>query len=66
LIDIETGLRVLGGRAGRVHRGRGSRRTGARLRAPHLIHVKRAAGRPKDLEAIAELQALLEERNASG
>jgi hypothetical protein len=31
-----------------------------------LIHVKRAAGRPKDLEAIAELQALLEERNTSG
>jgi predicted nucleotidyltransferase len=30
-----------------------------------LIHVKRAAGRPKDLEAIAELQALLEERDAS-
>ena len=29
---------------------------------PHLIHVKRAAGRPKDLEAIAELEALLEER----
>jgi predicted nucleotidyltransferase len=27
-----------------------------------LIHVKRAAGRPKDLEALAELQALLEER----
>ncbi|MCM3873526.1 MAG: hypothetical protein ND895_22815 [Pyrinomonadaceae bacterium] len=27
-----------------------------------LIQVKRAAGRPKDLEAIAELQALLEER----
>jgi predicted nucleotidyltransferase len=27
-----------------------------------LIHVKRAAGRPKDLEAIAELQAILEER----
>ncbi len=27
-----------------------------------LIHVKRAAGRPKDLEAIAELEALLEER----
>jgi predicted nucleotidyltransferase len=26
-----------------------------------LIHVKRAAGRPKDLEALAELQALLEE-----
>jgi hypothetical protein len=30
-----------------------------------LIHVKRAAGRPKDLEAIAELQALLEERDST-
>jgi predicted nucleotidyltransferase len=30
-----------------------------------LIHVKRAAGRPKDLEAIAELQALVEERDRS-
>jgi predicted nucleotidyltransferase len=28
-----------------------------------LIHVKRAAGRPKDLEAIAELEALREERH---
>lgn len=27
-----------------------------------LIHVKRAAGRPKDIEAIAELEAILEER----
>ena len=27
-----------------------------------LIHVKRAAGRPKDLETIAELEAILEER----
>jgi hypothetical protein len=27
-----------------------------------LIHLKRAAGRPKDLEAIAELEAILEER----
>ena len=27
-----------------------------------LIHVKRAAGRPKDLEAIAELEALREEQ----
>ena len=30
-----------------------------------LIHVMRAAGRPKDLEAIAELQALLEERDST-
>jgi predicted nucleotidyltransferase len=28
-----------------------------------LIHVKRAAGRPKDLEAVAELEAILEERD---
>jgi len=28
-----------------------------------LIQVKRAAGRPKDLEAVAELSALLEERD---
>ena len=28
---------------------------------PTLIKLKRAAGRPKDLEALAELQALLEE-----
>jgi hypothetical protein len=27
-----------------------------------LIHLKRAAGRPKDLERIAELEALAEER----
>jgi hypothetical protein len=27
-----------------------------------LIHVKRAAGRPKDLEAVAELEAIDEER----
>ncbi|MBK9974587.1 MAG: hypothetical protein IPP14_07415 [Planctomycetes bacterium] len=27
-----------------------------------LIHLKRAAGRPKDLEALAELEALREER----
>lgn len=27
-----------------------------------LIHVKRAAGRPKDLETIAELEAILEEQ----
>lgn len=31
----------------------------------HLIYLKRAAGRPKDLEAIAELQALAEERDKS-
>lgn len=35
------------------------------LDLPTLIKVKRAAGRPKDFEAIAELEALLEER-ASG
>jgi predicted nucleotidyltransferase len=29
-----------------------------------LIQLKRAAGRPKDLQVIAELQALLEERRA--
>lgn len=31
------------------------------LDLPWLIKVKRAAGRPKDLEVIAELEALLEE-----
>ncbi len=34
------------------------------LTLPALIHVKRAAGRPRDLEAVAELEALLEEREA--
>lgn len=29
---------------------------------PQLIRLKRAAGRPKDLEALAELEILLEER----
>jgi hypothetical protein len=33
------------------------------LDLPTLIAVKRAAGRPKDLEAIAELEALLETRD---
>jgi hypothetical protein len=33
------------------------------LDLPKLIEVKRAAGRPKDLEVIAELEALLEERD---
>lgn len=28
-----------------------------------LIHVKRAAGRPRDLDAVAELEAILEERS---
>jgi predicted nucleotidyltransferase len=32
------------------------------LSLARLIHVKRAAGRPKDLDAIAELEALREER----
>ena len=31
-----------------------------------LIHVKRAAGRPKDFETIAELEAILEEQRRSG
>lgn len=30
---------------------------------PTLIHLKRAAGRPKDLERIAELEALRDERD---
>lgn len=34
------------------------------LDLPRLIATKRAAGRPKDLEAIAELQALRDETNA--
>jgi hypothetical protein len=36
------------------------------LNLDRLIHVKRAAGRPKDLEVIAELEALLEERDKLG
>jgi hypothetical protein len=32
------------------------------LALPLLIATKRAAGRPKDLEVIAELEALMEER----
>lgn len=35
------------------------------LDLPRLIAVKRAAGRPRDLEAIAELEALREERGES-
>ena len=33
------------------------------LSLEELISVKRAAGRPKDLEALAELEAILEERS---
>jgi hypothetical protein len=36
------------------------------LDLPWLIRVKRAAGRPKDLEAIAELEALQEEIERAG
>lgn len=35
------------------------------LDLPALIRAKRAAGRPRDLEAIAELEAILEERDPS-
>ena len=35
------------------------------LDLPWLIRVKRAAGRPKDLEVIAELEALQEELDRS-
>jgi hypothetical protein len=35
------------------------------LNLAKLIDVKRAAGRPKDFEAIAELQLLAEERGAA-
>lgn len=31
-----------------------------------LIEVKRAAGRPKDFEAVAELEAIREERDGTG
>ena len=33
------------------------------LNLERLIAVKRAAGRPKDLEAVAELEAIVEERS---
>jgi len=33
------------------------------LNLPRLIDVKRATGRPKDLEVVAELEAILEEQN---
>lgn len=36
------------------------------LDLPTLIRTKRAAGRPKDFEAIAELEAILEERGNGG
>ncbi len=33
---------------------------------PTLIRIERAAGRPKDLDAVAELEALAEERARRG
>lgn len=36
------------------------------VKLERLIQLKRAAGRPKDLEVIAELQAILEERERTG
>ena len=35
------------------------------LNLERLIHIKRAAGRPRDLEVIAELEAIREEREKS-
>lgn len=35
------------------------------LDLPKLVEVKRATGRPKDLEALAELESLLEHRRDS-
>ncbi len=37
-------------------------RAGCEARKKRLIYVKRAVGRPKDMEAIAELETILEER----
>jgi hypothetical protein len=36
------------------------------LSLARLVHVKRAAGRPKDFEVVAELEALREERRDRG
>src|SRR5262249_16732407 len=36
------------------------------LSLPQLIRAKRAAGRPRDLEALAELEAIAQERGDSG
>jgi hypothetical protein len=36
------------------------------LDLPALIAAKRAAGRPKDLDAVAELEALLAEKERAG
>jgi len=43
-------------------RNEASYKTSLCLGIEYLIKVKRAAGRPKDFEAIAELEAILEER----
>ena len=40
-------------------------RTHRCLKLEWLIRTKRAAGRPRDLEAIAELEALAEEREGT-
>jgi predicted nucleotidyltransferase len=59
---------LIGGVAAVIH-GSGSEEVeafGVTLRVvtlDGLIHLKRAAGRPKDLESIAELEALRDERD---
>jgi hypothetical protein len=56
MIDFVAGLRALSAAGVRFIVVGGAAAT--------LIAVKRAAGRPKDFEAIAELEAILEESTA--
>ncbi|MBO0694586.1 MAG: hypothetical protein J2P56_00635, partial [Verrucomicrobia bacterium] len=58
LVRAEAEFIIIGGVAGTIH---GSARATYDVDLPTLIRIKEAAGRPKDLEAIAELRVLLEE-----